>query len=219
MSSTWADQPWALIPTPKTTEEVCTRRESRCFRWNYRIDMAQSPHAAVVLAQEMCQAHNAFIRGLNSIYLQCHLIKEKQDIEDFLYFAATWAHIIDEHHNIEETIMFPSYEILAKKPGLLSHAADQHHAFRQGLLDVQDYCKQTKAEDYDSQKLKGIIDSFADQLYEHLHEELDMLPSLAEYTDSLELARVTDEVTQQAMKKAKVRDNDCALPLIRLLLC
>ena len=84
----------------------------------------------------MAFAHNAMIRGINSIFNQAPYIHKDEDIADFLFFVRSWANWVGDHHHLEETLMFPSFEKVMDKPGFLQANIEQHHAFEPGLKQL-----------------------------------------------------------------------------------
>ena len=55
---------------------------------------------------------------------------------------------------------------------------EQHHAFEEGLKMFGEYVYGVKAEEWDSQSFKGILDSFTLPLTKHLREEIPTLLAL-----------------------------------------
>lgn len=101
--------------------------------------VTQSDHPAHYIANEMCWAHNAMLRGLNSLYLQAPNIKSS-DAADFLFFAASWSEWVMHHHQVEEMLMFPAFESVSGViSGSLQHNIDQHHGFAKGLEALHTY--------------------------------------------------------------------------------
>ena len=48
-------------------------------------------HSAIYIANEMAFAHNAMIRGINSIYNQAAHVENIRNIVDFMFFVRAWA--------------------------------------------------------------------------------------------------------------------------------
>lgn len=71
MAGTWADQPFRLIQTTKTTG----------VKVNSSVDY---------IATDMTLAHNAMLRCLNSVYQQAPYVKSEGDIRDILLYATFW---------------------------------------------------------------------------------------------------------------------------------
>lgn len=151
----------------------------------------------------MAFAHNAMIRGINSIYNQAPYVHKAKDITDFLFFIRSWANWVGHHHNLEETLMFPSFEEVMGKPGFLQANVDQHHAFEPGLKKLEAFAIHTKAEDYKSDILQGIIDDFANGLQGHLSDEIPTLLAMRPY-DSAALLKVYKKCEAIAGKQDRV---------------
>ena len=166
------------------------------------------------MAYEMLLAHNLFLRGINSIYLQCiNIEKSPTDILAFVNYASCWSRILHHHHAAEETFLFPEIEKLTGKPGLMDINVNQHHGFQQGLENYEKYLesvKSTRAQ-YQGAKLKEIIDSFMPILQEHLVEEIVTLKVLEEYEDKVDLAKWTSDVSSKITKDAQTPDGMVSL--------
>lgn len=133
----------------------------------------------------MIIVHNAILRGINAIYLQCVNVEKQapQYIPDFVNYAHTWGKTLEEHHRTEETMLFAEIEELAGVPGLMKVNVDQHEAFHDGLETYLNYteailCGEDK---YDGKRLKSIIESFMPVLREHLLDEIVTLTDLNKF--------------------------------------
>ncbi|KAJ7170812.1 hypothetical protein C8R43DRAFT_67805 [Mycena crocata] len=128
-------------------------------------------------AIDMAVAHNMFIRGMNAIHAQAAGITKGQE-KDFAFFCVSFFEMVHHHHHIEETLVFPFYE---KKLG--AHSMDgnveQHHAFMDGLLDLETYVKEVHAgtAPYKAATVLEKLNGFADALIVHLSEEIPTLES------------------------------------------
>ncbi|KAJ7126836.1 hypothetical protein C8R44DRAFT_851311 [Mycena epipterygia] len=128
-------------------------------------------------AIDMSVAHNMFIRGMNAIHAQAETIREDQ-VKAFAFFCVSFFEMVHHHHHIEETYLFPIYD---QKLGL--HAMDknveQHHAFMDGLLDLEKYVKEVHAgtAPYKGATVIEKLNTFADALVLHLTEEIGTLES------------------------------------------
>lgn len=149
----------------------------------------------------MAFAHNAMIRGINSIYLQAPHIPPS-DASDFLFFISSWCQWIGHHHVLEETQMFPGFEGVIGKKGFLEGNVDQHHAFSGGLKELKRYAESTSSEEYSGAKVVSIIDGFSARLHEHLKEEIGSLLSMKPY-DGPRLLKVYKEAEAEAGKQDK----------------
>ena len=145
--------------------------------------------AGFVVVRDMIIMHNAFIRGLTSIYLQCvHIETSPGDIPDFVAFCKVWGELLQDHHETEETDVFPFLEEGAEVPGLMKSSFEEHRAFDAGLVEFMTYIWKVEAgeDKYSGQKLKTIIQSFAPAMYEHMVNEIPALLALDKFSDKVD---------------------------------
>ncbi|KAJ5667883.1 uncharacterized protein N7477_006453 [Penicillium maclennaniae] len=179
----WADGPWPLIETPSKTRDV-------------------SKHAAIYIANEMAFAHNAMLRGLNSLYLQADL-SESQDIRDFLFFLRSWAGWVSHHHVMEEEQMFPQFEEAMKQPNFLQGNIEEHHTFQPALKKLLAY-GETRPDEYQVSTVRNLIEEMAPSFRAHLVHEITSLLSMATY-DGPSLLKVYKGCEAEAAKQNKVK--------------
>lgn len=131
----------------------------------------------------MALAHNGIIRGLNSIYLQAAQIPHEDTvaIRDFLTYCQCWCESIHHHHDAEEEIFFPSIERISGVEGLMARNIEQHRAFTPGFEEFYEYSRTCRLEDYEGQKLKSLVEGFAEPLTQHLRDEIETLRALDKY--------------------------------------
>ena len=131
----------------------------------------------------MALAHNGILRGLNSIYLQApHIPRKDVDaIQDFLTYCQCWCESMHHHHDAEEQQFFPSIELISGVQGLMERNVEQHRAFMPGFDQFQAYSRTCPPEDYDGQRIRSLIENFAEPLTRHLHEEIDTMRALDMY--------------------------------------
>ncbi|KAM0281795.1 hypothetical protein ACHAQH_003377 [Verticillium albo-atrum] len=164
----WADGPFQLVSNSKL-----------------KLKEGEKANGAREMAWEMTIIHNILLRIINSIYVQCVNVGTRgtqQDIDDFVNYASLWHKAVTHHHHTEETMIFPDIERMAGVPGLMEANVAQHEAFHHGLEEYKTYLDSVQAaeEKYNGAKLKGIIDSFAGVLQQHLADEIDTLVKLDE---------------------------------------
>jgi hemerythrin-like domain-containing protein len=169
----------------------------------YSLIRQQDEHSSVYIANEMAFAHNAMIRGINSIFNQAPHVHKTEDIADFLFFVRSWANWVGHHHHLEETLMFSSFEEVMDKPGFLQANVEQHRAFEPGLKQLQAFANDTKPKDYKFETLQGIIQDFASGFQQHLHDEIPTLLAMRPY-DSDALLEVYKKCEAVAGKQEKV---------------
>lgn len=159
----------------------------------------------------MADAHNCFLRALNSIVLQAPHVPSfgspqyrAQDVLDLFSYITQWIQSVDHHHDAEETVLFPGLEALANKPGMMDGPKNQHEEFTAGLEALLAYAGETKPEDYrweGEDGMKAIIDGFAPSLTRHLYAEIDILLSL-DTLDGEGMQKYMKEV-QETLKSQK----------------
>jgi hemerythrin-like domain-containing protein len=164
-STHWAANPFPLIPTPGRD-----------------LNRAKLPDH-IYLAREMAFAHNAILRSLNSIYLQCPRVSVPADIVDLLKYAEFWCTWIHEHHGGEETLLFPRIQEITGQKSLMEKNIQQHEAFMGGFKEFEDLVKKMQGEEYDAGKLRTCIDGFGGLLTAHLTDEIKTLVGLEKYSD------------------------------------
>ncbi|KAF2840160.1 hypothetical protein M501DRAFT_1002455 [Patellaria atrata CBS 101060] len=146
---------------------------------------------------DMLNAHNALLRGLNSIYLQAPHIPTSSTAS-FLTYTSAWLSWLTHHHHVEETYLFPAIERLSRsafagseaefdeanwraaRVGVMDELEKQHHAFVPGLGAMEAWvaaCREGR-ERYDGVVLRGIIEEFAEVMRAHLVDEVVELDKL-----------------------------------------
>ncbi|KAF1985214.1 hypothetical protein K402DRAFT_357706 [Aulographum hederae CBS 113979] len=191
MSSQWADQPYSLISTTAFSKDTS--------------------HAAYYVATQMALAHNGIIRGLNSIYLQApHIpLSDPATIRDFLAYCQCWCESMHHHHDAEEQDFFPSIEQITEIKGLMERNVEQHRAFTPGFERFQEYARTCTPQEYDGQKLRSLVEDFAQPLTRHLYDEIDTLRAL----DMYDSGRIR-QAYRQFEKLLMATDNYRIAPLV-----
>ncbi|KAG8527706.1 uncharacterized protein KY384_007860 [Bacidia gigantensis] len=187
MSSQWADKPYALISTDPFSKD--------------------SSHAAYYVATQMALAHNGILRGLNSIYLQASHIppKDLDAIQDFFTYCQCWGESMHHHHDSEENIFFPNIEQITKVNGIMERNIEQHRAFTPGFDRFQEHVRTCPPKDYNGQKIKELIEDFAEPLGQHLHDEIETLRGLDKY-DSKSIRQAYQRLEKELMATDNVRN-------------
>lgn len=175
-SSRFATHPFSLIETPVHAKKLAKPYD-------------QYAEAASVMAL----GHNVFIRGLNSIYLQAAHISPP-DYTHFISYALCWAEVLDAHHEMEETTLFPAIERITGEVGVMEKNVEQHHAFLPGLAAYKEYLERVRNSPltFNAQHLLALITSFAPILLEHMADEIATLLSLSHYGEKLPLLKMIE---------------------------
>lgn len=85
------------------------------------------------------------------------------------------------HHDAEEKAFFPDIESISGVEGLMESNVEQHRAFTPGFEAFEGYCRNVKPEEFDGQKLRSLVEGFAEPLVKHLHDEIETLRALGKY--------------------------------------
>lgn len=166
------------------------------------------------MAGDMTILHNCFLRGINSIYLQCGNVATKgstKDKLDLANFAYQWAEWVDEHHRFEEEDLFPRINELAGVPGIMDGNVNEHAQFHDGLIKFEEYLNKVKEEkeELSAETMKSIIESFMPALQSHLESEIDTLVSLEKYDDKVdwfkEYNATVDKMVKGLMAQSEYR--------------
>ncbi|KIV98117.1 hypothetical protein PV10_01798 [Exophiala mesophila] len=134
-------------------------------------------HAALWCARRMADIHNTIIRALNSSWNHAASVEPAQ-VEAFLHFNRIIFTTLDHHHKVEDDYMFPAYEKLLNRPGAMESNVKGHESFAEGLSIFHRYITMTKPDEFNGTTFRHIIESFAPELIQHLHDEIPTLASL-----------------------------------------
>ena len=146
-------------------------------------------HAAIHCARMMSQIHNMVIRALNSSYNHCLTIEPNtQEAGDFLIFNKQLCATLNHHHHTEDDL-FPEIERLLGKPGAMEDNTAGHGKFMGNLRVFEAYVNNTKPSEYNGLTFRHLIEGFAPDLIQHLHDEIPTLTKLY-VLDSRELMKV-----------------------------
>ncbi|EGO04218.1 hypothetical protein SERLA73DRAFT_173661 [Serpula lacrymans var. lacrymans S7.3] len=118
----------------------------------------------------MARAHDTFKAGYDSIFSRLDN-PPTNDLANFMGYCAAWAFAIAEHHDTEETIVFPRLEGRVD----FSTELEQHKVVHAGLDEIIPYIQsaQTDTSMFDAEKLKGMMQAFREPLFRHMDEELE----------------------------------------------
>ncbi|WOO82507.1 uncharacterized protein LOC62_04G005992 [Vanrija pseudolonga] len=105
-------------------------------------------------------------------------LAEGLTLHQYLREAEQLSHHLDMHHRIEETYIFP---LLAKRMPQFRDSGKSmgahiiaHRKIHEGLDKYNNYIAEVKANPkiYDPEKIRDIMDTFADTLFKHLEDEV-----------------------------------------------
>lgn len=150
------------------------------------------------MAVEMAHAHNLFLRGLNSIYLQAPNVHSPKDAQDLFIFCQAWILSLEHHHGVEEKRLFPGLETVTGKPAMCEKEKVHHEFLHKSLALFQKYVEDTRPEDYRWDDLKAVLDAFAPRLMTHLNDEIPMILTLNDFEDKAVLVKIWKETEDEA---------------------
>jgi len=161
----------------------------------------------IAVAREMCLAHNAMIRNINAIYLQCEQVTKPTDQADFIIFCQAAIEVIHTHHQMEETNLFPQVAEYTGEENIMQTNIEQHRAFDAGLQIFEDHIYKLTPEKYDGVELKRLLEGFAEVLVVHLSDEIQTLLALQKYGGD-KLGAVFENFNKKVMDS--VKDKVCS---------
>ncbi|KAJ9605563.1 hypothetical protein H2200_010220 [Cladophialophora chaetospira] len=157
-------------------------------------------HSAFWCARQMAQIHNTIIRALNASWNHSISVKpDTQEAADFLLFNQQLFHTLDHHHHVEDDYMFPAFEKLLGQPCAMEENTKGHESFAEGLAIFRKYVSVTKSSEFNGVTLRHIIEAFAPNLIQHLHDEIPTLVNL-HVLDSKELMKIWKHAEHMATK-------------------
>jgi hemerythrin-like domain-containing protein len=207
MAKVWADQPFSLIPTPTEAQTKGVRNLPPTILYP-KTNQSEFCKEVIAVAREMCLAHNAMIRNINAIYLQCEQVTEPTDQADFIIFCQAAIEVIHTHHQMEETNFFPQVAEYTGEENIMQANIEQHRAFDAGLQIFEDHIYKLTPEKYDGGgELKRLLEGFAKVLVIHLSDEIQTLLALQKYGGD-KLGTVFENYNKKVM--ASVKDKVCS---------
>lgn len=118
--------------------------------------------------------------------------------------------MVEEHHGVEDSFLFPELERLTGKPNIAESEKAAHEGLHEGLERLKEYTERTMGDGsgyaWEGEGgLREVIDGFTGEFRKHLGDEVDMLMSLKS-CDSEELWRVWNAMEDhiKAMKMEHV---------------
>jgi len=118
---------------------------------------------------QMCLIHNVFIRCLNCIYYYAPRVKKGDEIA-FAGYCLLLTEALHTHHQEEEGLLFPFLQTKFD----MNRNLEQHASFNTKITPFEEYIRgvMDKKEAFDGEKVRNLVESFGDDLVEHLHEEV-----------------------------------------------
>ena len=108
------------------------------------------------------------------------------------------------HHDAEEKHFFPSVEQISNVQGLMERNVEQHRAFTPGFDRFQEHAQTCLPKAYEGQKIRTLIEDFAEPLTQHLYDEIETLRALDVY-DSERIRQAYQRLEKSLMATDNVR--------------
>ena len=108
------------------------------------------------------------------------------------------------HHDAEEKEFFPNIERITGVQGIMQRNIEQHRAFTPGFESFQEYSMTCSPKEYEGQKMRSLIEAFAEPLSKHLHDEIETLRALDAY-DSERVRQAYKRLEKSLMATNNVR--------------
>jgi len=86
---------------------------------------------------------------------------------------------------------------------------EQHEAFQKGVEEFGEYVNKVKVEEFDGQKLRGIVDGFGEKLVLHLREEIVTLIGLERFGGE-KLKKAWDDLEVKVQEEMTNKDRQIA---------
>ncbi|EHY60791.1 hypothetical protein HRR83_000558 [Exophiala dermatitidis] len=164
-------------------------------------------HSALWCARQMAQMHNTIIRALNASWNHAVYVQPNtQEASDFLLFNRQLCKTLDQHHRVEDHYLFPQIHKLQGRPGAVEENSKGHESFTEGLAIFQNYLAITKPSEYRGPTFRHILESFAPDLIQHLHDEIATIVSLY-VLDSRALMKIWKRAERLATKDLDLYDD------------
>lgn len=159
-------------------------------------------HSALWCARQMAQVHNTVIRALNASWNHAIFVQpSSQEARDFLLFNQQLLKMLNHHHQLEDNYLFPEIERLQCRPGCMEESQRGHESFAEGLAIFGEYLSAATPSKFCGLTFRRIIESFAPNLIQHLHDEIPTLVKL-HVLDSRALMRIWRSANHLATKDA-----------------
>ncbi|KAJ6624193.1 hypothetical protein B0H10DRAFT_749542 [Mycena sp. CBHHK59/15] len=144
------------------------------------------------LQYNMANTHETYKLAYNTIVP--HLDKPPlDDLDNFLGYCRAWATSIVGHHDSEEAVLFPFLNSRLD----FSSELEQHVVVAEGLTGIINYIDQSRADHsaFDGAKLKRMMETLHDLLFEHLDEEVqDLAPEKLKVFTVAEIAQAEKDM-------------------------
>ncbi|KAG6866107.1 hypothetical protein C0991_008414 [Blastosporella zonata] len=162
---------------------------------------------------EMAGAHAMLMNGLLNVYEKSASIPQGKT-QDFVEYALQWVAALDHHHEWEENIYYPLFSPKFNTDTIVA----EHETFHTGMEKLKDYLVSClpagttwgysqvagaqEQQTFNGAHMQALVDSFVNELLQHLIQEITYLEPAALRASGLTEAEVKHiaEVSEKHMK-------------------
>ncbi len=159
---------------------------------------------------------NTILRSLNGMRKHAPTV-QPADYPAFVSLARIWHSAVMKHHDSEEANFFlPLQERL--NPEAMLASLHEHEAFHDGIGQLISYLDGLagREAEFEPAEFSRIVDSFAEALVTHLHNEIPALMDLGRFGDVELVAETWYSGVQAEIKKTKASDMVTLVPMMIL---
>lgn len=158
-------------------------------------------HSVFWCARQMAQIHNIIIRALNASWNYAAFVRAgTQQAADFLRYNQQLFTMLDHHQRFENDLLFPEIDSMLCRPCAAENNNKKHDSFAERLAIFAKYVFGTKPAEFNGVTFQHIIESFAPDLVQHLHDKIPTLMGL-HVLDSAALLKVWKKASRRAAKQ------------------
>jgi len=137
-------------------------------------------------AWDMAGAHYVFMKAGIQVYEHAPNVP-KEKVKDFILYALQWTSSIEHHHDMEETVYYPSLNPKFDSSEIIT----EHAAFTSGLHDFQEHLVSClpagtswgygktagphEQQKFDAQHVLTLMDQFVPPMASHLTHEIELI--------------------------------------------
>ena len=148
-------------------------------------------HYAITNARLMALTHNVIFRALNAIYCQAReIVPGTSDVADFMFYCGVVYDFIHHHHTMEEKYFFADIAKATGDTDYMHKEVVEHLCVDLGLDQFRRCVQCTPPAKFSGEKLCEILDSFAADLIQHMHSEINTILDLHAVIESEELEKI-----------------------------
>jgi hemerythrin-like domain-containing protein len=108
------------------------------------------------------------------------------------------------HHVSEELYYFPEIQKHTGNPTLMKENIEQHRKMDEAFDKLRKYAETVQRDEYDGITLRDLIDEFAPDYQQHMHDEISTILDLHDKIDSISLRNIDKNMRNEAEKYSDI---------------